>query len=211
MKKSAIVLALATFVTGAAQATTLNITAGNAAGTINCTTGSCFGMEVQPGLTIFTNISGFNGLILGTSQAASGTHTGAPNGSEIRGIDNAWNFFGNTGLHYTNSPTNILSQAGNAMTVDMSGWGVTWNGIAAINMGSGGSASVVCGVNCANGDTYTLTYNARVPLGDASGFGGVAYSLALRGTVSAVPVPAAAWLLGSGLVGLVGMARRKTA
>lgn len=30
-------------------------------------------------------------------------------------------------------------------------------------------------------------------------------------TVSAVPVPAAAWLLGSGLIGLVGLARRKAA
>lgn len=29
--------------------------------------------------------------------------------------------------------------------------------------------------------------------------------------VSSVPVPAAAWLLGSGLLGLVGVARRKAA
>jgi len=31
------------------------------------------------------------------------------------------------------------------------------------------------------------------------------------GDVSAVPVPAAVWLFGSGLVGLVGIARRKKA
>ncbi len=38
------------------------------------------------------------------------------------------------------------------------------------------------------------------------------YALAIRpGDVSAVPVPAAFWLFGSGLLGLVGMARRKKA
>ncbi len=38
------------------------------------------------------------------------------------------------------------------------------------------------------------------------------YALAVRdGDVATVPVPAAAWLLGSGLLGLIGVARRKTA
>ncbi|HHJ16538.1 MAG TPA: VPLPA-CTERM sorting domain-containing protein, partial [Gammaproteobacteria bacterium] len=31
----------------------------------------------------------------------------------------------------------------------------------------------------------------------------------LEGTVGAVPVPAAAWLFGSGVVGLAGVARRR--
>jgi len=36
------------------------------------------------------------------------------------------------------------------------------------------------------------------------------YALAVRpGDVSAVPVPAALWLFGSGLIGLLGLARRK--
>lgn len=38
-----------------------------------------------------------------------------------------------------------------------------------------------------------------------------AFNLSAPGLVSAVPVPAAAWLLGSGLLGLVGVARRKVA
>lgn len=42
--------------------------------------------------------------------------------------------------------------------------------------------------------------------------GTYSYALAVRdGDVSAVPVPAAIWLFGSGLIGLAGMARRKAA
>jgi hypothetical protein len=46
-----------------------------------------------------------------------------------------------------------------------------------------------------------------------SGFkGNYMFALAVRdGQVAAVPVPAAAWLLGSGLLGLIGMARKRKA
>lgn len=188
--------------------------------------GSYFGMDTNGNGTVAsterTAIAQNDGLIVGTIQAASGSHSGAPDSSESPGIDQPWGFFGNTGMHYTASATNVLSASGNTATLDFSGWGVTWNGIAAINMGGGawgsnanGVADITCAVDCADGDTYTLDYTATVPLGDPSGFGGVKYNLHLVGTigtaVSAVPVPAAVWLFGSGLLGLVGVARRKKA
>lgn len=209
-------------------------------------TGSYFGMDTSGNGKISagerTAISENNGLLLGTIQAASGSHGGALNGTESPGIDNPWGFFGNTGMHYSSSPTTVLSATGNTATVDFSGWGVTWNGIAAINMGGGTQdcgtatdgvcvstnpqtgvttdisgvfnngtsiATIICGVDCGVGDTYTLDYAAVVPQADPSNFGGVHYSFHLVGTVSAVPVPAAVWLFGSGLLGLAGVARRK--
>jgi hypothetical protein len=156
------------------------------------------------------------GLAIGTAQGASGSHSGAPDGSETPGIDNPWNFFSNTGMHGTSSAVNILSDDGvGNVTLDFSGWYVTWNGIPVIDMGAGafgGVANVTCGIDCSLGDTYTLAYEAAVPAGDPSGFGGVAYQLNLVGTIgqqSAVPVPAALWLFGSGLLGLAGVARRR--
>ncbi|BAV33871.1 hypothetical protein SCL_1566 [Sulfuricaulis limicola] len=41
------------------------------------------------------------------------------------------------------------------------------------------------------------------------GFGGHNFNFNLQGSMTVVPVPAAVWLFGSGLLGLVGMARRK--
>ena len=190
--------------------------------TLNIDSGS-FGMEVAPNFWLTTPVSGNNGIVLGTAQAATGSHSGAPNGSESPNIDMPWSFFGNTGMHQSTAPTGVLTDngAGN-VTLDFSGWDVTWNGIASIPMGSGahttssgaanpnGVALVTCGVDCGDGDTYSLEYSATVPLGDPSGFGGVKYRFDATGTISAVPVPAAVWLFGSGLLGLVGVARRKT-
>ena len=59
---------------------------------------------------------------------------------------------------------------------------------------------------------YTLSANANI---DADAFGEGAVSgaalFSLDFNVAAVPIPAAAWLFGSGLLGLVGIARRKKA
>jgi len=40
-------------------------------------------------------------------------------------------------------------------------------------------------------------------------FSSTSSSYLVRDNISAVPVPAAAWLFGSGLIGLIGVARRK--
>ncbi|HED13499.1 MAG TPA: VPLPA-CTERM sorting domain-containing protein [Gammaproteobacteria bacterium] len=153
-----------------------------------------------------------------------GSHTGSINGSESPQFD-IWGFFGNTGLDYLSSPMNDLGLDANGNhKIDMSGWVVGWNGIDAIPMGGDtanfaidtGVGTMVCSkASCSNSSTFALSYNAHVPLKDVSGFGGVAYSLKLTGVVgtnlSHIPVPAAVWLFGSGLVGLVGVARRKKA
>ena len=55
-----------------------------------------------------------------------------------------------------------------------------------------------------SGDAYSLDYAATVLAGDPSGFGGTQYFLHYEGivTVKPVPLPAAVWLLGPGLIGL---------
>lgn len=229
---SAIVMAFAA--AGVSTSATAALTNGSTlhfnAGVTTCTysgvcsvnSGSYFGMDTNGNNKIIpserTAIAENNGLVLGTAQAASGSHAGPVNGSESPGVDAPWEFFGSTGMHYTAAPTNVLSASGNTATVNFSGWGVTWNGIPAINMGGGawagnanGVANVTCAVDCGNGDTYTLTYSATVPANDPSGFQFVKYNLYMTGTVEAVPVPAAAWLFGSGLLGLAGVARRRVA
>jgi len=144
-----------------------------------------------------TGISPNNGLDIGNIQPASGSHSGAPNGSESAGIDSPWSFFGNTGMHLTLSSASVLSSQIGTASVDFSGWAVTWNGIANIPLGSGSSAQIgnpdgvaiiTCSTNCNDGDTYVLDYSATVPVGDPSGFGGVKYALHLEGSIG-VPVP----------------------
>jgi len=195
--------------------------------------GSNFAMDYNDNGFIEINernaITENDGLKIGTAQAATLTSPG---------IDTPWQFFGNPGFHETTSAVNILSDdgAGN-VTLDFSGLSVIWNGInidlggAAWGSNASGVAELTCASDCSTGDSYSLFYTAQVTQGP---FLGVRYRLGFdSGTVaetlfgeeligedlgilstgtigaSAVPVPAAVWLFGSGLIGLIGIARRK--
>lgn len=138
-----------------------------------------------------TAIAMHDGLIIGASQPAGGSHPGSVNGSEAPGIDAPWNFFGNTGMFQTLNP--VIDYGDD--TLDFSGIGITWNGIPNIPLGQAAypsdtqRATLVCSnTPCLVGDTYTLDFYGHVPAGDASGFGGVWFALHLEGTITNGPV-----------------------
>ena len=219
------------------HAATLTIDLGNSDGSSVCTIGSCFGIDqdTDPSNSswesppdIFANISGYQGLIVDgvTVQPASGSHEGPPDGSEMPSIDNPWAFFGSTGMHYTNAPLTMTGGAGNTITLDLTGlyfiWGGTSPGRYEDVLGVYEDALVICEVNCGDGESYMLTYRMVLsaecgPEGDPSCFGRQYQHdyLTLRGTIigddlSTVPVPAGIWLFVSGVLSLVGIAKRKS-
>jgi len=183
--------------------------------------GSFFGMDTngdgvfQPGEK--TALSMFAPIHIGSTNAALGAHPGAPDGSESPVIDNPWFFAGATGMSQLGSPISVISNFGSVKTLDFSGWQVRWAGFNETNpagpgAGStyipmGATATITCSTSsCSTSSTFSLVMDAHVPVA----FTSTAYQLNLAGHVgSAVPVPAAAWLFGSGLAGLAGVARRR--
>ncbi len=219
------------------HAATLTIDLGNSDGSSVCTIGSCFGIDLDadpgtPGLEsppdVFANISGYQGLLVDgvTIQPASGSHEGAPDGSEMPSIDNPWEFFGGTGMHYTNAPLTKTGGTGNTITLDLTGLHFIWGGHSLgryeDDLGIYEDAFVTCEVNCGDGESYMLTYRMVLsaecgPEGDPSCFGRYYQHdyLTLRGTIigndlTTVPAPAGIWLFVSGLLGLIGIAKRKS-
>ena len=188
---------------------------------VNISSGSYFGMDSNgngkiSGTEKVALQEGTTGLVIGTTTTAGASHGGQVVAGDTNAITAPWEFFGNTGSDYVTTAVTGDTTAG----LDLSGWTVTWNGIAAIPMNTGAwETGFTNGVanftwNGTDGGAYSLDYSATVPTGDPSGFGDVFYHLHLEGTAAlagapAVPVPAAVWLFGSGLMGLVGVARRK--
>ncbi len=137
---------------------------------------------------------------------------GTPLHSGVGGIDDEWGFYYNAGFHFTTIAVTVVSDFGATKTLDFSGWNVTWRGIPTINMGGGiqdcgtasdgkcvdnanndlfgtfdngtGLATITCSSSsCSVTSTFILSYNARVPQADPSGFGGTPYGVHLEGHI----------------------------
>lgn len=146
-----------------------------------------------------------NGIIIGRTQLPGVSIPELPAGA---GIDNPWSFNGGTGWHETTSPVSVVNDYGITKELDFSGWNVNWGGVRS-SLGSNRLATISCEtLACADTEFFTLDYSIAVN-DPQNSFYGITYGLHLEGVVSAVPIPAAAWLFGSGLIGLVGFARRK--
>ena len=132
-------------------------------------------------------------------------------------------YYGNTGQEYTTQPVTGGSGSG----LDFSGLTWYWNSVT-VPFGSGAWTPQNCvdmGVPCAGyadglalfswsglyGDGYSLDYALTIPEGDPSVLGGFQFFYHLEGVVmSEVPVPAAIWLFGSGLLALLGATGRRS-
>ena len=223
MKKTALATAMAAMGLGVASGNVSAALATDATLTMGPQSYSCdYGIGTVPNCTIKSipeaNYFGMDqdgGGVSNGERTAIFAGTGGLNlggGPQVVGeIDATWSFYNASGNHITlgTGPSVATDDGSGNATLDMSGWTVFWNG-GNINMGLGADAVVTCGNTCESGDTFVLDYAAQVPTG---GFSGVNYVLHMTGTIgaSAVPVPAAVWLFGSGLLGLVGVARRRKA
>ncbi|MFC1773855.1 VPLPA-CTERM sorting domain-containing protein [Pseudomonadota bacterium] len=108
-------------------------------------------------------------------------------------------------------PTGQLDTIAGTISMDLSSWFMTWQGNQ-MNAGTGRNDGITSAFatgtwNPTTGE-YAMTWTSQI-IGTLSGTS----VWELNGTAmpSAVPIPAAAWLFGSGLLGLVGMAKRKKA
>jgi len=143
--------------------------------------------------------AGFDGgITLGTTQ-------------DIGAIDAAWIYNNGVGYHYTQSPITIISDdySGN-VELDIYGFTMWWDdNHYSLDSVQNPSGILTCGNSCENGDSFSLEILASLPCADCFYRDRHDYMFHMEGTISSVPIPTTIWLFGSGLLGLVGFARRK--
>lgn len=183
--------------------TVLGIDQGVGADTnIPCTTGSCFGMELAPGLVswIDVNPGTDGGLIIGKNQASGGQDL-SQSSSTPGEVTATWSFLGVYGTYSTPAgTTNIFSDTSCAGAscigqTELRSWNWVWNGFSAPFASANGCLSTNCSADqlagifvtewttgSSAGSPYTLKYSTVIPDNDPSGFGGVRYNLILKGS-----------------------------
>ena len=148
------------------------------------------------------------GILIGMVQDTNGhvSHAGTAHFG-VGGLDAEWDYYGYTGMHFTTAPVVVVNDYGATKELDFSGWSVTWNGTD-VSLGGSGLATITCSsASCAGGDSFMLDYSTFIPPTNPGAFYNILYKVHLEGIF--VPLPAAVWLFGSGLIGLMGLARRK--
>lgn len=180
---------------------------------------------------------GTTGLVIGAITSPGATHSGPPTAGDTNEITAPDYFFGSTGSWYSTIPITGSTTAGLNMSGWNWPWngipGIplgsgAWQPTNCAALGCTGY-TFTDGIGRLQwdgvyGHGYLLDFASAVPDGDPSGFGGVRFYTHLEGVVacyttpeggcvqaaSTVPLPAAAWLFGSGVFGLLGaMMRRK--
>ncbi len=209
LKKSALAVVLALGAMGAAHAatvTSITITGGDFS--MGPPSGSC-----DPNPATFTSYRCFNSNSATISQGTVSQNLGV-----------FFNFFGapvNAFLASSASgaaPANDWSSGfqgtvtGSTISLNLGGWYANWNGTNFLqgtdSTGANGTSTAATGT--VSGNTFDVTWRSYITTAPFNGQTGYWHLTGTYTTAPApIPIPAAGWLLGSGLLGLVGVARRR--
>ena len=159
---------------------------------------------------------GFNALQTSqwTGDVGTGTIKGLGQANATGSFSTGFNFAGSPFVPYTfGSGMNADITAG-VLTFPSMNFGGNYAGLANFNLPPDPGTMTVNFVNATadpNAFDVQFTWSHYITTADdpTGGYVGFTARWTVEGTATVVPIPAAAWLFGSGLVGLAGVARRR--